>query len=440
MRRGACGTYCGGHEGCDSAILSNMTTQNHIAIAPTLLALARSGLTGARISDTDAAAMAGMSWDNLCGLAKHHDLLPLLWAGAAVSGIAAPAEAQDTLRKASRIAEVRSDRAWSQIAEILSGFNQHGMAPMLLKGAQVARRYYPSPGMRPFGDIDILVRPDERERAAEILLELGYRNSDDQAGDGKAWCIANHFHWTFIRERLLHVELHWDLSFPRSAVPLDLDSLWRRAELQNAPEGRYLALAGDDDLLFLACHITRHCFKIPLRSHMDIAAIAQQSPNLDWEALLRRAETLGAAKDLLAVLAVGSGLGLLKLPPSVGELANDTARRDFDLAFLLRYAVECPYIACPERWLAVQLAPTRRVQAQRFWTALFPKYTHLWTEALEAQGSARPGKVYWLAWSRRAGRLLRGLLDTPKFVRDLRATARAYQMFGDRRGQNKSLD
>lgn len=258
-----------------------MTNQTCATLAPTLLALARSRLTDISITSSEATALDAISWDDLCDLAKHHDLLPLVSAGVAASGFRPPAGALEMLRKSARVAKLRSDRAWSQIAEMLEAFNRCDIAPILLKGAQVARRYYPTPGMRAFGDIDIAVKPEDRERAANILLEIGYRNTDDQTDDGKSWCVENHFHWTFIRERMFHVELHWNLAFPQSAIPLDVNSFWSRAEIEQTPEGRYRALADDDDLLFLACHITRHCFKIPLRSHMDIAAILWRSPNLD---------------------------------------------------------------------------------------------------------------------------------------------------------------
>lgn len=151
---------------------------------------------------------------------------------------------------------------------------------------------------------------------------------------------------------------------------------------------------------------------------------------------MQRADSLGVTTDLLAVLAAGQGLGLLALPQNIAATAQAAVRRDFDLRFLLDYAIECPLVECSERWLAVRTAPTLRVKAQRLWTALFPKYTHLWASELEAQAAKRSANVYCLAWSRRATRLLHSLLNTPKFARNLRATARAYQMFGDQRGSS----
>ena len=49
-----------------------------------------------------------------------------------------------------------------------------GVEPLLIKGWSVSR-LYPEPGLRPYGDLDICVRPREFSRAAALLSELGAR-------------------------------------------------------------------------------------------------------------------------------------------------------------------------------------------------------------------------------------------------------------------------
>lgn len=414
------------------------TLLNFAALTPALTALTLSGLTGQAVTDTEKAALGNVSWEDLCELAKHHDLLPLLDAGVTASGLQPPPEVRAALRKAARVAEIRSDRAWEELTPVIRAFDRAGISLLLLKGAQLAKRYYPTPGLRPFGDLDMVVRAEDREAGAELLLSLGYRNADDQLGAGKAWCVENHFHWNFTRERSFPIELHWSLTFPESAVPLDLQDLWNRSRVIGDAEGRFRVLHPDDELLFLAAHITRHCFKLPLRSHIDIAAILLRSPDLDWEALWQRAVMLGVTVDLLAVLGAGHRLGLFALPPDMAERVQDGARTDFDLPFLVRYMVECPFVTAPERWLEAQNAPNRRTALSAAWRTVFPKYTHLWTPQVEKQASHRPALVYGLAWSRRAGRLLGHLRNLPKLVSDFRTTGRMHRMFGDRRRRRHS--
>ncbi len=56
----------------------------------------------------------------------------------------------------------------NEIANIFARLRDAGIEPVLVKGWAIARRY-PDPGLRPYGDIDICVRPDQYEDAQAAL-------------------------------------------------------------------------------------------------------------------------------------------------------------------------------------------------------------------------------------------------------------------------------
>ena len=57
----------------------------------------------------------------------------------------------------------------------MTALRDAGIEPVLLKGPAVARWLYAGdPDARPYGDVDLLVAPHDRDRAQTILLELGY--------------------------------------------------------------------------------------------------------------------------------------------------------------------------------------------------------------------------------------------------------------------------
>lgn len=67
---------------------------------------------------------------------------------------------------------------------VLRLFRQAGIPCAILKGA-VSAAYYPEPAYRAMGDIDLLVRPEDQERAAALLKadgfrECGYRDEIEQ--------------------------------------------------------------------------------------------------------------------------------------------------------------------------------------------------------------------------------------------------------------------
>jgi len=82
---------------------------------------------------------------------------------------------------------VRNDRLAAQLAEIAGALNDHGVTPILLKGAitlAIAPRAVQ--GLKLMSDLDIMVSPDEVDSSLQALLGLGYavhHQSDPNAGN-----------------------------------------------------------------------------------------------------------------------------------------------------------------------------------------------------------------------------------------------------------------
>ena len=405
-----------------------MTTKANV---PLLLALTRSGITSQPLPESQHARLTDEAWKELADLASAHDLLALIGAGAKVSGIRPPADTRAMLLRAARLAEIRADRAWEQMGGILDAWRELGIEAIALKGVLLATRHYRTPGLRPFGDLDLLVAPAQRDQAAQALIDLGYQCTDDLDAGGKAWCLENHFHWTFMRQGAFPVELHWSLTFTFPPTPADLSSVWERSVSVPTPAGNVRGFGPEDEVLSLAAHMTGHCFRLPLRCHADFAAILRQFTEEQWTCLWTRAMEMGQERDLSAILGVGRTLGLLDLPADISAQIDTDA--SLSLPFLANYAVESPFIIAPERMLDVKNAPTFQAKAGRLWRVLFPRYTHLWTRSGETQMEGRPLLIYAAAWSRRASRLLGHVRNLPKLAADFRRISRMHQMFGTRR-------
>ena len=401
------------------------------SLTSSLITLAKCGVRRevdpvAKYADLNPAA-----WDELTALAEAHGLLCMMGTGAEAAHLIIPEKTASLLRRTRRINAMRFDRAWLQIAEIMEAWNAKSIESIHLKGVFFAARHYPTPEMRAFGDIDLLILPHERDQAADVLVQLGYRCTDALDSGGKEWCLANHFHWKFMREGAFPVELHWNLTFSFPSTPADSSAIWARTQRLSSPAGEILCLAPEDEVLALAAHMTSHCFRLPLRCHADIMALVRNFTPEQWDNLWERAGKMGQQRDVLAVLGVGNWLGLTDLP--VAMMDRIAADRTLDLKFLADYALGCPFVTAPERWLDVQNAPTQTAALKRIWQVFFPRYTHLWTPQGEVQSKSRPSLIYAAAWTRRASRLFGRLRNLPQLAADCRQTSRVHKMFGDRR-------
>ena len=96
--------------------------------------------------------------------------------------------------------------------EALSVLDAAGIRAVILKGA-AAGALYPDPALRSYGDIDLMVLPDDMTRARKVLLGVGYLGEDDEG-------LSDH-HIGLERDGV-HLELHWRPNgIPDNAIGLE---------------------------------------------------------------------------------------------------------------------------------------------------------------------------------------------------------------------------
>ena len=72
------------------------------------------------------------------------------------------------LRQAYRLYTLQAGRKEGQIVQAITLLRSAGVEPLLVKGWAVAR-LYPERGLRPYGDIDLCVRPEQYATAVAAL-------------------------------------------------------------------------------------------------------------------------------------------------------------------------------------------------------------------------------------------------------------------------------
>lgn len=110
------------------------------------------------------------------------------------------------------------------LVTLLDAFDHWAIDHRVLKGPAFAQLDYPAPSLRVFGDVDVLVRGDQFDAAAEVLTSLGYRRRyrevrpgfDRQFGKGASWTGPDR------RE----VDLHRTFVMGPFGLMIDLDRLW----------------------------------------------------------------------------------------------------------------------------------------------------------------------------------------------------------------------
>jgi hypothetical protein len=157
------------------------------------------------------------------------------------------------LQQAYRLQSILSEVRQRELLEAVRALRAADVEPVLVKGWSVAR-LYPETGLRPYGDVDLSVRPGQRGVAEAALSE---RRDQGCPVDLEEW-------------------------IPR----LDdrpVDEVWRRTRLAAVGGVAVRVLGAEDQLRFLSWHLLDHGAWRPLWL-CDIAAALESRPSdFDWE-------------------------------------------------------------------------------------------------------------------------------------------------------------
>ena len=146
--------------------------------------------------------------------------------------------------------------------EIISQkLSENNIPHMPVKGWYL-RTLYPVPELRTFGDIDILIRKQDREKADKIFIQNGYNVKEN-------W-EPTYSYYNDLSRCEVHTELmDSDLGKGEQVISFFSDAL-ERAEKDT---GERLSPQKDTHLIYLFCHLAKHLYKggAGIRMYMDIA-------------------------------------------------------------------------------------------------------------------------------------------------------------------------
>jgi hypothetical protein len=223
------------------------------------------------------------------------------------------------------------------LVELLELLASHGILAMPIKGPALAISAYGDLALREFGDLDIVVRPEEFDSALALLAGVGYRHRLQLSGAGERALRSSDHHLALVHEESgFTVELHWSLDNGRPGRFLDGDWVWANARSVQLLGRELPALSWSALLVYLCVHGAKHGFE-RLGWIRDIAGVLAVAPPGELAAAAERAAEVDARRRL--ALGVGLALGMLDAPrrddldvratPAVAALERDVRERLF---------------------------------------------------------------------------------------------------------------
>jgi Uncharacterised nucleotidyltransferase len=272
-------------------------------------------------------------------------------------------------------------RMRTTLERLLDQFANASIAVLPLKGVVLVERLYGNLAWRRTGDIDLLVRREDIDRARQVVERAGYY-SDINQGDVSAFRAIAATETHYRNPKGLILELHWGLSKrPDYRLRLRDDAIWQRAQTETWRGRAIPVMTHGDELRYLAIHCTADHLAMdrPLRWLVDVAEMARRPP-AGWRWDDFAAETIAAGLATPVALALAQCRAVLDVDvpeePLTAMLRAALAPRE-RVAWRSAWA---PFLS--REWIAANLRalPTRReraVFALRAWTRAAANASHL---------------------------------------------------------------
>ena len=264
-----------------------------------------------------------IDWSALLRHALRHGVMPLLYRSlSSTCPDAVPKFFLEQLRDSFYANAAHNTLFARELLSLLRLLETHGIPALPFKGPALAASVYGNPALRQFGDLDILVREHDAERARDFLLSKGYKCLT-QISPANVSRISSRSQGVRIgsQDGKILVELHWAITSWTFFFPLNPEHLWERLETGSFEDTPVRTLAPEDLLLILCVHGAKHYWS-KLGWICDVAELLRAHPGLKWTPLLLQAKQLGGKRILHLGLFLAHVLLDAELPKEVWKEIN----------------------------------------------------------------------------------------------------------------------
>ena len=240
-------------------------------------------LLGAYLREEKPEVDPEVDWERLMTIARIHNVVGILGYMAMTWKLCPDMRHFAQLRGAC-LNTIASYAARGSLAEEFSALlSQRGIDHIVMKG-MVLRHLFPVPELRTFGDVDLVIRPEDRKKCHDLMLELGFGVKTD-------WEPV----FTYIRSPEVY-EIHTEIMEVDVSDRADFrgyfQGMWEHT-LQKAPHR--FEFTPEFHFLYLLTHIAKHVTGsgAGIRMYLDVAAFLRRcGKELDWAYLQQELDAL----------------------------------------------------------------------------------------------------------------------------------------------------
>jgi hypothetical protein len=241
-------------------------------------------LLGAYLRNEKPEIWPEINWDSLIELAYSHNLVGTLGYMADSYPICPEPRKVAQLRQFYLTTLMGFANRGALAEEFSQTLEDNDIDHVLMKGF-ILRNLFPVPELRTYGDIDLVIRPEDREKSHTLMKELGFQIKTD-------WEPV----YGYTKENEFY-EIHTELLETDVSPKVDCRAYFRGLWDHVVPMGEHrYQFEPEYHFLYMIAHIAKHVAGsgAGIRMYLDVAAfILHYGENLDWEKVTGELESLG---------------------------------------------------------------------------------------------------------------------------------------------------
>jgi len=280
-----------------------------------------------------------LDWEYVLDAAILHGVAPLLYRSldqvrGAHEDISIPTAIRETLKHLYANNVRRNQRLYNTLGEVIGALEAENIEVLGLKDIVLAQTVFSDIGLRPMGDIDILIHKEDYDRFAACIADLGFSPLPSSTCPyllKYAWAL--HFRrpadelWLDVQWGVLQLE--WDI-YGEGNFDLETDRMWRNAHRLRIEDYEILAPKPEDMLFHLCMHLEGHRYAELILFSDILAFIHHYGEEIDWSYFITLGKKYGVEASLYYTLLFVERLFHCPLPFSLSEsdLAPDYFKAD----------------------------------------------------------------------------------------------------------------
>ncbi|MHB8596657.1 MAG: nucleotidyltransferase domain-containing protein [Ktedonobacteraceae bacterium] len=180
-----------------------------------------------------------------------------------------------------------------ELTQVLEALTWAAIPVMVLKGADIAETQYARPELRHYGDIDLMVHPEDLKATFAILEQRGYRYYQEYRFEPLSRQRAAFVYMKEHEVGYLLFEIHISPHSNEMGVSFDPVQIWQRARPITVASVNVYGMGLEDMFIYLCWHYRSHTFERLLWLYDIAVMLIRCEEQLDWPQVSRIARELG---------------------------------------------------------------------------------------------------------------------------------------------------